>query len=358
MRHLLTRGLLLGALSLAACLVPARAAELSPQEAARSFAGIDSPATDAARKAFQGRAAAAWAKYDKQVGQPLATWAKREVGYGGGGTVFYPFSGPDFLTVALVYPDAQRYVLVAIQNARPPAHPERMGSAQRQAFERKLGAAWEKFGRLGFFRTEDLDDDQRDLTSGIGPTTILMAFAARLGYSVTAVSPLGFDAEKGEWEPLATDDRWRSVRLALEKDGRKVTLDYVRLDLSDNGLQAALAQQAWIKRMAAGPTLLKAASHLLQKPHFGILREALVSNATQVVQDETGLDYKDLGKIGPVRLYGKFTQTHSLFTTTTQRALAEAYKREKAPGDLPFAFSYLKRADARSMQIARRQAKT
>ncbi|MBL8421383.1 MAG: hypothetical protein JNK92_12185, partial [Dechloromonas sp.] len=73
-----------------------------------------------------------------------------------------------------------------------------------------------------------------------------------------------------------------------------------------------------------------------------------------VVQDETGLDYKELSKIGPVRLYGKFSQAHPLFTTTTQPALAAAYRAEKSPGDLPFAFSYLKTADARSMQVVRR----
>lgn len=358
MLHALNRRLLACALSLTLAIVPALAVEASPQQAALGFAGMDAPAADAAHRAFQRRADAAWMKYDKQLGQPLAAWARREVAYPGGGTVFYPFSGPDFLTAALVFPNAERYVLVAIQTARRPAQPENMGALQRQAFEKKLGGAWEKFGRLGFFRTDDLDDDQRDLAGGVGTSTILMAFAARLGYAVTAVAPLGFNADKGEWETLAANDKWASVRLSLEKEGRKVTLDYLRLDLSDRGLQAAEPQQAWIRRMAARPTLLKAASHLLQEPHFTLLRDALVTHAPQVVQDETGLDYRDLGKIGTVRLYGNFVQTHGLFKTTTQRALATAYKTEKATGELPFAFSYLKRADARSMQIARRQART
>jgi len=355
MLHALDRRLLASALSLFVGIAPALAAGRSAQQAALSFAGMDAPATDAAGRAFQARARAAWAHYDKHVGRPLAAWAKHEVGYAGGGTAFYPFSGPDFVTVALMYPNAERYVLVATQNARQPAHPESMDVLQRQAFEKKLGNAWEKFGRLGFFRTDDLDDDQRHLASGVRTSTILMAFAARLGYQVTAVAPLGFNADKGEWETLASDDKWRSVRLSLQKDGRLATLDYLRLDLSDKGLQAAEPQQAWIKRMAAKPTLLKAASHLLQQPYFSILRDALVANAPLVVQDETGLDYKDFVKIGTVRLYGNFTQTHRLFKTTTQRALAAAYKAEKAPVELPFAFSYLKEANARSLQIARRR---
>lgn len=356
MQSFLTRGLLACSLSFALWAAPVLAVEALSQQAALGFAGMDAPAADGAHKAFQGRAGAAWASYDKQVGQPLAAWAGREINFAKGGTVFYPFSGPDFLTVARVYPDAERYVLVAIQRARQPAHPESMNPVQRRAFEKKFGLAWEKFGKLGYFRTEDLDDDQRDHDAGIGTTTILMAFAARLGYEVVGVAPLGFNADKGEWEPVSVETRSNSVRLSLQKAGRKSTLDYVRLDLSDNGLKAAEPQMAWIKRMAGKPTLLKAASHLLQEPYFTVLREALVADAPLIVQDETGLDYKDLSKLGTVRLYGNFAKTHGLFKTTTQPALAAAYKAEKKPGELPFAFSYLKKADARSMQIARRQA--
>ena len=354
MLHNLTRNVVICALSLASVVVPAAAVEMTPQQAALFFTGLDAPATDAEYKAFQRRADQAWANYDKQVGQPLAAWSKREVAYWGRGTVFYPFSGPDFVTLERVYPKAERYVLVAIQRARQPAQLENMNATQRAAFEKKLGSAWEKFGKLGYFRTLDLDDDQRDGTNGIGTTTILMAFATRLGYEVTGVTPLSFNAVKGEWEAASGETRSGSVRLSLSKEGRRVTLDYVSLDLSDSALKAAEPKLAWIMGMATQPTLLKAASHLLQQPNFTVLRDALVAGAPIVVQDETGLDYKDLSKIGPVRLYGKFSQAHRLFTTTSQPALAAAYRAESSPRELPFAFSYLKKADARSLQVVRR----
>lgn len=333
-----------------------RAAELSPQQAALQFAGMDAPVSASAHRTFQLRAGEGWARYEKLVGQPLAAWSRKEVAYPGGGTVFYPFSGPDFLAVARIFPDADRYVLVAIQRARQPARPESMSATQRAAFESKFGAAWTKFGALGFFRTEDLDDDQSDRVTGIGTTTILMAFAARLGYEVMAVEPLGFNADKLEWEPVAPDAATGSMRLVLQRGARKTTLDYVRLDLSDHGLQTAGLRQAWIQRMAAHPTLLKAASHLLQEPYFSVLRDALVSSVPLLVQDETGLEYPDLLKVGKVRLYGNFAQQHRLFKRTGQRALAAAYKAEKNPGELPFAFSYLKKAQDRSVQVVRRPA--
>ncbi len=330
-------------------------AEGAHEQAALYFAGLGTKASDADGKSLQKQAEEAWTAYDKHVGQPLLKWAKREIAYSGGGTVFYPFSGPDFPTVARMYPDADRYVLVAIQKALQPTYPAAMDEAQRHEFVQRLGAEWSKFGRLGYFITEDLDHDQHDKTQKVGVTAILMAFAARLGYEVVDVVPLGFNAKKGEWQPLpVSEPEWKSVRLSLRKDGRNVTLDYIRQDLSDGGMQGK-TMRAWMEAMAGNPTLLKAASHLLQDSHFAIMRDIVVKATPMVVQDETGLDYGDLKKIGAVHLYGNFRKVNHAFMKTAQPALATAYKAEKSPGALPFAFSYLKAAKMRSIQIARRQ---
>lgn len=352
--NIANRILLACVIFLSAPLPNAVAAESTPQKAAVYFAGLDTPASNSERKLFQKRANIAWANYEKRIGQPLLAWAAQEVCYPGGDTVFYPFSGPDFLTIERIYPNSGHYVLVAMQKAMKPSYPEKMSIKQRQAFEEKLGAAWQKFGILGYFITEDLDKDQRDKTGSLGVTNILMAFAARLGYEVMEVMPLGFNTVKNEWEPLAVEVQWKSVRLLLQKDGRKVTLDYLSMDLSDEGLKTQTSQKAWLKRVASEPTLLKAASHLLQDSNFITMRDILVSSSPTVIQDETGLDYTYLRKIGEVKLYGNFTRPLGIFKRT-QPALAAAYKNEKSPGELPFAFSYLKKSEKRSIQIARRQ---
>ena len=40
-----------------------------------------------------------WAVYQKDHGLLMTDWAKSEIRFSGAGTVFYPFSGPDFVTV-------------------------------------------------------------------------------------------------------------------------------------------------------------------------------------------------------------------------------------------------------------------
>jgi hypothetical protein len=331
------------------------AAESDAQQAALYYAGLDEPSAE--RKVFQTQVKRAWKNYDGQIGKIMSGWAQQEVGYAGGGEVFYPFSGPDFLTIDRMYPNADRYVLVALQKALKPSYADSMDKPARADFEKRLGAAWNQLGRLGYFRTEDLDEDQHKQHNRIGATTILMAFAALQGYEVLAVNPIAFNASSGAWElNSASDAKWSSVRLVLRKNARQVTLDYVSLDLSNGGLHAQPEQAAWLQTMAAHPTLLKAASHLLQEPYFSNLRDMIVKAAPVVVQDETGLKYTDLAKIGKVTLYGNFVKPLAMFKKTTQPALAEAYAAAKDKKKLPFAFSYLKNSEQRSVQIVRRVA--
>jgi hypothetical protein len=326
---------------------------------AQAYAGLEGigkrPALDAGtdyRKAV-GRA---WRSYHKRIGAPAATWAKAELG-AVGGTVFYPFSGPDLVTATTLFSDADHYVLVAIQSAHAPVNPAALDVEARRAFFDKFQVEWQRYGILGFFRTLDLDEDAQDNVARLGVTPILMAFAARMGYQVRAVEPLVFDVIQGEYVvPESRPKRaWRSVRLSLLMHERPVTVDYVRLDLSDGFLKAHPEAKEWLERQTGNPTLLKAASHLLQDSSFSILRDALVSKAPLVVQDETGLDYSDLARIGPVKLYGSFTRAHALFDSKRQKSLADAYRSAAGAVDpLPFAFSYQKDAGQRSLQVVRR----
>jgi hypothetical protein len=257
-----------------------------------------------------------------------------------------------------MFPDAERYVLVAIQPAGAPVELSSKSPAALAAFRQKFSEEWVKFGVLGFFRTLDLNENTASTTAQITSTPVMMAFAASLGFRVDAVRPLTMNPEKNEFEPAVSskDSKWASVRLDLSKDDRNVVVDYVCLDLSDEYLKSHPHEAQWLKNCSKNPTLLKAASHLLPKPYFSICRTDVVEGAPLLVQDETGLEYKDLKKIGPVKLYGRFVEAHKLFDPNSQRDLAAAYVESRQTSPLPFSYSYQKAADRRSLQVVRREA--
>jgi hypothetical protein len=293
----------------------------------------------------------AWQFYQKNMGQPMSKWAHEEIRSPSDTTVFYPFSGPDFVTVSQLCPRANRYVMVAMQHAGAPAVLANMSGARAQNFQAKFLREWLKFSRLGFFRTDDLNQDLRDQNAQIGVTTILITFALYSGYDVNEVYPIALDTTTGQF--VKTEGPWKSVRLMLSKAGQSTTLDYVSLNLSDSYLNQDSAMRTWLNGESHHPVLIKAASHLLQESYFSVLRDMLVANAPMVVQDETGLNYKDLSKIGVVDLYGGFLYPHALFNRKKQESLALAYKESKSVKALPFAFSYNKTSERRSLQIVR-----
>ena len=78
-------------------------------------------------------ASSRWGEYERRIGEPMQKWAQAELEQRAGGTVFYPFSGPDFATVHRLYPQADRYVLVALQRAERPPLLSRASAAELNA---------------------------------------------------------------------------------------------------------------------------------------------------------------------------------------------------------------------------------
>ena len=300
------------------------------------------------------RADELWKAYETHIGAPMMKWAASEIEFKPGGAVFYPFSGPDFVTVSSLFPNAGRYIMVAMQAGGAPAQLAAMPAPRQQAFQAKFLREWAKFSRLGFFRTDDLNEDLRDKQAYIGTTTILMTFAHYMGYEVKDVHTIALDEASGEF--VRSDQApWKSVRLVLSKSGRSATIDYVSADLSDGYLSQAHSMRAWLQKQSSHPVLLKAASHLLQESYFSVLRDMIVANAPMVVQDETGLNYTYLEKMGKVQLYGGFLYPHELFNRNKQASLAQAYKSANDVKPLPFGFSYNKSPERRSIQVVKRQ---
>ena len=76
-----------------------------------------------------------WKQYHSQIGEPMQAWAGKQIP-AFQNTVFYPFSGPDFATVSQLFPQAKRYVMVAMQAAeRPIDLTELKPEAARQTLE-------------------------------------------------------------------------------------------------------------------------------------------------------------------------------------------------------------------------------
>jgi hypothetical protein len=341
----------------AAAATPAVPAGADAGRIARLLAGVPSPGESAppAFDQYAATASEAWNTYAQTLGQPLAAWAAKELRPEAGRTVFYPFSGPDLPTVLAVYPGASHYVMMSDQYAVDYFNPFDLKEREQAKILGELAASWERFGRLGFFLTQELNK-AGSRRHHLSPTMILMAFAVRLGYEVRSVRPTCLDLADRSIRPLEPKDaRWGSVRLELHKQGRRIVVDYVQQDLSNRGLGKRPENRQLVESLVKGAVLLKAASHLPQQPGFSTLRDAILAGAPLVVQDETGLDYDALAKDFNVKLYGEYVSPHRLFKEATNPSLVKAYQdRAKEVRPLDFRLGYEKVAGS-AIQVAKRK---
>jgi hypothetical protein len=135
--------------------------------------------------------------------------------------------------------------------------------------------------------------------------------------------------------------RWRSVRIQASKQGKPIIVDYLKIDLSNAGLQAAPQNLALIGTLTKNPVLFKAASHLPQNVGFSVIANQVLERSPLVVQDETGLKYSNLIQSYQVALFGKFVAAHHAFPSY-HVDLAKGFAQRDDIKPLNFRFGYFK----------------
>jgi hypothetical protein len=318
-------------------------------------------------------------RYREQVLLPIRQWAQRELRQLTAETVLYPFSGPDAATLIALFGEARRMVLLSRQEAslaqlQPVPSSTEIAECATQHF----------FYITGFYRTHDLQGKH-----GPAPrlmSLLLMSIEAA-GMLPVAIMPIRIDEEgrlqvARDQQVLADDDGvFRSAPPAVEarmapsagqpgtsrpagvrfemfdEHGKRRTIDYLSLDLSNAGLRAQSAEIDWLSSVATGAVLIKSASHLPQAAHFSNLVQTITTRSRGIVQDETGLDVQALTAFGSVAVHGRFTEPHELWRGAESmkrlRSFTEHQPRIASP---PFVLGYRKPSGT-LMMVATREAR-
>lgn len=326
------------------------------KEAKPSVAGVSDPANDLLQSfGFSAKECPAFtqvaATYQSKFSAPMRTWAEQNTSKLNAKKVVYPFSGADIVTAASILPAANHLILVADQWPEYAANkPAGAGQAAKECETMMY------FARYGYFRTNDLE----------GKNSIKPRFIKLLTYSI-ALS----DAKIRSIDYLAIgDDGVAVARSKLEgpqpdglrffvtgANGRELKIDYVRMDLSNNGLAPGKKFHAFMSAQMDDAVMIKSASHLLQKPYFSALANVITDKAKSVVQDETGLDIEPLRKTFDVRSYGKFHAPHPLWhDSASGQRLIKYLSEQSGIEPLPFIIGYEKKSGSVLLVGARKSA--
>lgn len=290
---------------------------------------------------WQGHAAAmdkAWkTKEYFQLG-PIASWMGAHAGeyYRSSGTMYYMFSGPDFLYAYAFFPNANTYILAGLEPVGQVPDVSRMNPETLSA---NLGALRNAMSTLlitHYFVTEEMKSELNRSNLG-GTLPILYVFLARLGCSVLDTTYVHSPAE--------------GVRITFSRNGRSQTLFYFKTDLS-GGNSGFLR---WCAARGPGVSLIKAASYLMHGEGFSGVRNFLLEHSSVIVQDDSGIPLHAFGKNWALEFYGRFIPHGEKFGKYDQQALAEIYRRNPPPPELGFAFGYWWQAERGILILARRK---
>jgi hypothetical protein len=244
-------------------------------------------------------------------------------------TMFYMFSGPDFLYANAFYPKATTYVLAALE---PPGQVPDLTKLPRGVVGAALYNVEHSLGSIlsfSFFITKQMKSDLR--TGQIGGTLpVLYVFLARSGKTIKSVTPVTLDAEgqvkTGNENPGANAPRGTRITFA-GADGVEKTLYYFSTDLSNAGAKSS-GFLKFCSTLAPGNSLIKSASYLLHSGNFTVARDYLLANSATIIQDDSGVPLQFYNaKQWRFFPFGRYNGPIGEFPGRYQQSYAELFRR-------------------------------
>jgi hypothetical protein len=317
--------------------VPARAADtVTVDDTARFLAGMqpsaDSPLLPLTKDpAWQHHAKffdAAFAQLEQRQISRIKAWAGTNLA-APKPTMFYMFSGPDFLYADAFYSKATTYVMAALEppGAVPDLTRVPRGNVDSALYniEHSLSAIL----NFSFFITKHM---KVDLHVGqiSGALPILYVFLERSGKSIKSVTPIALEENGGVravGEEAGRNPQHGAKIVFAGSDGVEKTLYYFSTDLSNSGVRSS-GFLKFCAALAPGNSLIKSASYLLHSGNFSTVRDFLLANSATVIQDDSGIP---LGDYNPRKWrffpFGRYAGPIAEFPGRYQQSYAELFRR-------------------------------
>ena len=289
-----------------------------------------------------------WRRFDTLRRWPIQSWAGTEMGgLRSAGTLFYPFSGPDFLYADTFFPSAKNYVLCGLETSDPLPPLASLSDAQRAAALDALSTSLTSSLSFSFFITKDMKTDLRR-SELKGTLPVILVFLARGKHSIDSIEAVSLDDNGGVTSRGAGTPGFR-IRFDRGK-----TLYYFTTDLSNSGFNAQSRFARFVRSLGPCVGFTKSASYLMHESYFSNIRGFVLDWCAAMLQDDSGIPY---AAFTPdrwnVKLYGRYSGVLGIFTKYYQPDLAQADAAGADP--LGFGIGYKHNQGQSVMILARRR---
>ncbi len=319
----------------------------------------------------------AWKSLSERLLIPERRWAEKELGDAADweGTIFYPFSGPDFANVNAFFPRARTYVLVALETLGEIPDFNSMTDQQFKSYFQAMKNSLRDLLNINYFISAHMDAEiERTEIKGVLP--VLLFMLARNQAEVLDVRYLnvGLDGKFKDFPALGTTARGFPALKAKDLDLNNIpgiritfhaagsegsdlrTLYYFRLDLSNPSFERNRHFLAFLRGLAPFSTFMKSASYVMFDNRVSTARQFVLDHSRYVVQEDSGIPLKYFDpSLWTLRFHGRYVKPISTFSQKHQEALASIYRADKKIKPLPFGFGYYFQPGSANLMFAEKK---
>jgi len=285
----------------------------------------------------------------------MRDWAKTELApeLAHPKTVLYPFSGPDILHCVQFFPDADQYIMLALERFGSLPNMEKMDSVRTLHTLDYIHQSLEDIIGKSYFITRKMAVNVSNQYNGVTP--LACVFLVRSGYSILDIKYKHLLDDGKTFVEIPLDSMGKHVNDCVEiyfrKNGRdKIQkLTYFKANIADDpylgapGLKTNTGFKAFLDNLPECYTYTKSASYRMCQTGFSVIRNTCLTKSKTLLQDDTGVAFAFFDKNKwKITLYGNYEKPISDFQGGYYQAgLQQAYKADSANiKPLPFSLGY------------------
>jgi hypothetical protein len=288
-----------------------------------------------------------WKKLQTSRLDKISAWTAKELKVSADTSVpvFYPFSGPDFITAATLFPAGKTFIMLGLEPVGALPDVKKFSPQEAEDYTASLRHSLTDIFEKSYFITQYmLRDFQRQKVNGTLP--VLCFFMKRSGHQVLDVKYL---VKKNNdtimEEGYDTKNKPFGVKIVCSKDNLVKNVYYFKYDVSNKQFADSNVFYRFVNSRTRGAaTFVKSASYLLHANFMSNLKKLILRNSHYILEDDTGIPYDAIKKEGTfnLKLYGQYSRPVKNFPyLRMQKGIMDAYEKDSlSVPPLPFHLGY------------------
>jgi len=258
-------------------------------------------------------------------------------------TLFYPFSGPDFVFANSFFPYCKDYIFFGLENPGSIPQLKNLQDSTLKAYLENLRYSLQYTNKNGYFLTKQMKEIFKNVLLD-GATQLILFYISKFGYDVTEFQPFYLDPfgnPVNQEKIILTDKNVQGIRIGFKDEDVNKTLYYFQLDVSNINLTEHLEFVFFLNSFKNKITYMKSASYLLHRKEFTMIKDIVLTQSFKILQDDSGIPFESLQNADyNIDIFGNYTKTINLFKERYQSDLRNAVSGTLKKSDLPFNIGY------------------